>query len=102
MNGINDIVDGIIFRRTLVLYNVQRDGAFAGTPVADTDRIGIRHTKSFPSIGVNAEIQTEQVSDKKILRTGVLRKHYSAFLNSALLSYEDVDDAGKGEGILHG
>ena len=77
---------GIIF-----LHDIQRNGTFAGTPVADTDCIGICHTESLPSIEVNAEIQTEQISDKKILRIGVL-----------LVVYENVDDAGKGEGILHG
>ena len=77
---------GIIF-----LYDVQRNRTFSGTPVADTDRIGIRHTESLTGIEVNTEIQTEQVSNKKILRIGVL-----------LVVYEDIDDVGKGEGILHG
>lgn len=40
---------------------------------------------------LKAQIQTEQISDKKILRIGIL-----------LVVYEDIDDAGKGEGILHG
>ena len=74
----------------IFLYDIQRDGAFSGTPVADTDCIGICHTESFTGIEVDAEIQTEQVSYKKILRIGVL-----------LVVYENIDDAGKSEGISH-
>lgn len=72
----------------IFLHDIQRNSAFAGTPVADTDCIGIRHAESLPGIEVNTQIQTEQVSDKKILRIGVL-----------LVVYEDVDDVGKRDGM---
>ena len=31
------------------LHDIQRNRAFAGTPVADTDCIGIRHAESLPA-----------------------------------------------------